>query len=182
MVHRVALESWADILTYPGEEAGTRVLDRISAIKLAAPAAGERLSALEEFSTSRESAELEELFTRTFDSNAERALELGWHLHGENYARGAFMVRMRQMMRELSIPESCELPDHVSHLLTILARGDEDTFRAITRGVVLPALEKIEEGFKDEANPYHGVLAGLHSFLEESLAELDEQPAEETDD
>ena len=39
-------------------EAGTRVLDRISAIKLAAPAAGERLSALEEFSTSRESAEL----------------------------------------------------------------------------------------------------------------------------
>ena len=45
--------SWADILTYPGEEAGTLVQDRISAIKLAAPAAGERLAAWEAARTGR---------------------------------------------------------------------------------------------------------------------------------
>ncbi len=41
----------------------------------------------------------EELYTRTFDLNPVCALEIGWHLFGEDYERGAFLVRMRDQLR-----------------------------------------------------------------------------------
>ena len=44
-------------------------------------------------------AELEEVFTQTFDINPLSALEVGWHLFGEEYARGMFLVRMREECR-----------------------------------------------------------------------------------
>ena len=102
----------------------------------------------------------------TFDSNAERALEVGWHLHGENYARGAFMVRMRQLLAQHGVEERTELPDHVSHVLPVLARADDELRVALARGVLLPALEKIAAGFGDGDNPYLGVVTGLKKYIE----------------
>ena len=49
--------------------------------------------------------DLEELFTRTFDINPQCTLELGWQLYGEDYNRGAFLVRMRELMREKGVEE-----------------------------------------------------------------------------
>ena len=44
--------------------------------------------------------QVEEAFTGTFDVNPACALEVGWHLFGEEYARGMFLVRMREEMRK----------------------------------------------------------------------------------
>ena len=100
-------------------------------------------------------AELEEVFTRTFDSNAERALEVGWHLHGENYARGVFMVRMRGLLRDLGVKSSrASCPTTSATFLSVLAKADTELGRSLASGVVLPALVKIEAGFPDPDNPY----------------------------
>ncbi|HED65797.1 MAG TPA: hypothetical protein ENJ09_09610, partial [Planctomycetes bacterium] len=110
-------------------------------------------------------SELEELFVRTFENNKERALELGWHLHGENYARGSFMARVRGLLRELGVEESIELPDHVSHLLAVVERAEPDVARSFATRVIDPALTKVLEGFHSSENPYRGVVRSLRAYL-----------------
>ena len=55
---------------------------------------------------------LQELFTQSFDLSPLCSLEVGWHLYGEEYARGNFLVAMRGLLRDHGIEESTELPDH----------------------------------------------------------------------
>ncbi len=160
------LEAYADLLQYPAPGSRARIQQQIAELCQAAPELADDLAPLREFTALRPETELEEIFTRTFDSNAERALEMGWHLHGENYARGVFMVRMRKLLREHDVPESTELPDHASHVLLVLARADEVLARALATGVVTPALLKIEDGFPKSDNPYLGVVTSLRKFLQ----------------
>ena len=168
---RAVLEAFSDLLRYPGEGRAHRLSDWIDTIAVSAPAVESELAALRDYSTTHDSNELEELFVRTFENNAERALELGWHLHGENYARGSFMARMRGLLRKLEIQESVELPDHVSHILGVVARADAGLAQALATTVIAPALTKIEHGFKSKQNPYHGVVVGLLTYIEQQYAD-----------
>ena len=77
------------------------------------------------FLEQHETREVEETFTGTFDINPACALEVGWHLFGEEYARGMFLVRMREELRKYNLSESVELPDHLSHVLAVVAAMDE---------------------------------------------------------
>jgi nitrate reductase delta subunit len=91
---------------------------------------------------------VQELYTQTFDWNPDTTLDIGWHLFGENYDRGDFLVKLRGAMREYGLPESGELPDHLSHVLPLLERmpaGESATFAA---QFVLPALEKLARGLE----------------------------------
>ena len=45
---------------------------------------------------------------------------------GEEYARGMFLVRMREEMRKYNLAESVELPDHISHVLAVVAAMPDD--------------------------------------------------------
>lgn len=169
MLHSNLYRDWGELLSYPAEEESGAVCARIDRIRACVPDLADDLEPLRDYSSTHTGADLEEVFTRTFDSNAERALELGWHLHGENYARGAFMVRMRDLLRRLEVAESSELPDHVSHVLGVLAKADRELTSALARGVVSPALAKIEEGFTDTSNPYFGVITSLKRFVDRQL-------------
>lgn len=168
------LLTWSDLLRYPGRERSVELASWIERLIAAEPDTLAHLAPLLAFAHSASGGELEELFVRTFENNKERALELGWHLYGENYARGSFMARMRGLLRDLGIKETIELPDHISHILMVLAQGDEALGRALARGVVLPALEKIEQGFTDQNNPYLGVVRGLKASLSAGLGAREE--------
>jgi nitrate reductase assembly molybdenum cofactor insertion protein NarJ len=165
------LEAFSDLLRYPGEGRAEKLPGWIEEIQTAAPSVDSDLQALSEYWSTHNETELEETFVRTFENNAERALELGRHLHGENYARGSFMARMRGLLRQLGIKESVELPDHVSHLLSVVSRAEPALARALARTVVVPALTKIEEGFGEKQNPYYGVIVGLHHYIDEHYAD-----------
>jgi len=109
--------------------------------------------------------ELEELYTRTFDLNEKRPLEVGWHLYGERYQRGEFLVQMRDRLREYGITESGELPDHLTHCLQLLSRMDTGEREDFISDALLPAVKSIQQGFTDE-NPYQGVIESLITILE----------------
>lgn len=164
-MQRSIYEAWSNVLRYPGEGRAERISTWIDEILAVDGELADRLDPLAAFACTHTEGEVEEAFVRTFENNAERALELGWHLHGENYARGAFMVRLRGLLRDNGIAETCELPDHLSHVLLVLARGEAELADALANQVVLPALEKILDGFKDGENPYRGVLRALRQFL-----------------
>ncbi len=109
--------------------------------------------------------EMQELFTRTFDINPVCALEVGWQIYGENYERGNFIVMMRKKMRELGLPESSELPDHLSHILMIMGRLSSDNAKEFAAKFVTPAIEKMIAGMEGKSNPYLEVLLGIRHEL-----------------
>lgn len=173
------LDAFSDLLRYPGEGRSVNMPTWIDEIRAGAPDIEGELEPLREYSADHDESALEEVFVRTFENNKERALELGWHLHGENYARGTFMARMRGILRDLKIEESVELPDHVSHMLSVVSHAKPDLAKALARQVVSPALTKIEAGFTQKDNPYYGVIVGLHNYIDDHFADNVESAQEE---
>ncbi|KAA3595925.1 MAG: hypothetical protein DWQ06_16235 [Calditrichaeota bacterium] len=137
----------------------------------------ETLNRLHDFFKSPKFSDVEETFTRTFDMNPACCLEVGWHLFGEDYKRGEFLVLMRQSLAEERIPESTELPDHLSHCLQLLAKLEDEDGYEFARVFILPALEKIQHGCKDKVtNPYTQLVDALMVLLK-SVYEIKEIPS-----
>ncbi len=113
---------------------------------------------------------LQELYTRTFDLNPECSLEAGWHLFGEEYERGSFLVKMREELRRHGIPESTELPDHLTHALRLAARMEPGEARAFSE-FILPAVDKMLAGLAGKNNPYEDVLKAVRAALAQGAAE-----------
>jgi len=109
--------------------------------------------------------ELQEKFTQTFDMNPATCLDLGWHLYGEAYERGAFMVKVRELLRDNKIEESSELPDHLSHVLSAIEVLDEADQKVFIEKYVQPAMKKILKGFGESDNPYKQAIQFINRIL-----------------
>ena len=124
--------------------------------------------------------ELQELFTRTFDLSPTCSLEVGWHLYGEEYARGAFLVSMRQQLKRFSLQENGELPDHLTHILLLAGAMDSDERAQFIALYVLPAVRKMAKALEGKDNPYGGVIKTIEGVLERTpgvqQAEKEEVP------
>lgn len=164
---QILLKSFVELLSYPTEQLLPHVGGLIDELMAHLPESRADLEPMREFVKERPPSDVEELFVRTFENNKDRALELGWHLHGENYARGVFMARMRGLLRDHEVAESVQLPDHVTHVLAVMAAAPEGLGRALASSVALPALERIEGGFSAEGNPYRGVVSALRRFIQQ---------------
>ena len=170
----------ADLLRYPGEDYPQRTARCAQAL-----AAKERNAAslLTEFSlrTGELTTEgLQELFTQTFDLDPPCSLEVGWHLFGENYERGAFLVRMRQQMRRFALEESSELPDHLTHVLGVLGRMEPEEAGEFAAACVFPALDKMRAGLAGKNNPFENVLEAIVRLLESRYTRLAPENASDT--
>ncbi len=156
-------EALATVLSYPGEDYPERVQRCAHVLR----AANAEMPFADFAAYAREHSvnELQELFIQTFDLNPVCALELGWQLFGENYDRGAFLVRMRQELRRYGIAESQELPDHVTHALLLLGRMEPPRAADFATACVLPALEKMLAALRGKQNPYENVLQAVARLL-----------------
>jgi nitrate reductase assembly molybdenum cofactor insertion protein NarJ len=110
--------------------------------------------------------ELEELYTRTFDINPSSSLEIGWHLYGEQYERGSFLVLMRGQLRERGIPEGEELPDHLTHVLRLFGRLADEERKVMIESCLRRGMDIMMEKWKDEDNPYRRCLDGVRALLD----------------
>ncbi len=158
-------ESLGALLAYPDGTFGERLA--ACGRKLAA-GPSEASLAFESFRAlvaGKDIRELEELYTRTFDMNPACSLEVGWHLFGEQYERGAFLVRMRGHMRRLGVAEDHELPDHLSHALAVASRMEAEEARGFEAESVSPAVLKIIEGLGEGDNPYRHLLRAVSALL-----------------
>ena len=109
--------------------------------------------------------ELQELFTRTFDLDPLCTLEIGWQLYGEDYARGALLVKMRQQLRESGVPETGELPDHLSHAFALLAKLDGEESQEFASVYLLSAIDKMRKAWKEHRNAYACLLESTFELL-----------------
>ncbi len=150
---------FAALLTYPDAE-------HASTIELCPDRSG-HLSAFASATATVSPDEMEELYTRTFDINPISSLEIGWHLYGEAYERGAFLVKMRDLLRRHNVPESTELPDHLVHALEVLSKMEEEEANPFITACVLPAVRKMLDGFSKQSTPYEHVLRALLAVIGE---------------
>jgi len=122
----------------------------------------------------------EEKFTELFDINPACALEVGWHLFGEEYARGMFLVRLREEMRKHELSESSELPDHITHVLAVVAAMPEEEAIRFVKACVQPAVEKMLQAVSKQESPYVDVVRGLSLILKHVWGEPSSDVAFET--
>jgi len=158
------LDSYAVILLYPQQDHDAIVqwcIDRFAEEHSdVREMVSDYLSRVESLSLSAR----EELYIKTFDLNKAGTLDLGWHLFGEDYNRGLFLVKLRQYLQLLEIPETNELPDHVSQVLRVLGRMSRDEANQFAYACVIPSLETIAEGIQED-NPHDRLIQGLIQLL-----------------
>jgi nitrate reductase delta subunit len=155
----------AGLFDYPQDDYASR-LDRCArALEDGDASSAELLKPLHDRVRDMSVVQVQELYTRTFDINPVCTLEIGWHIYGEDYARGAFLVKMRQRMREMNVLESRELPDHLTHVLILLGRLTGDEADELAARYLLPALDKMLAGMNDREHPYRAVLEAVSQVV-----------------
>lgn len=161
-----ALATLGRLFSYPDEHYAARV-ELLYVIMQGRDAAAARgLSEFGQFVESCTPYDLEEAYTRTFDVNPTCALEVGWHLFGEDYIRGQFLVRMRQELARYEIEESTELPDHLAHVLAVVSAMPDDEARRFAQGCLFPALHKMQAALDRASSPFRHLVRSLIVLLE----------------
>ncbi len=165
------LAQLAPLLVYPTRE----LPSQLPLLRALFEASGEPMAPELEVALSRLAEltfhELEELYTQIFDLNPVCTLEVGWHLYGEQYERGRFLVRTRDLLMSVGQGEAGELPDFLPTLLLALPRLEAE--RAVGLAAYLvPALRKMCDAFGDEkqageaAQLYLPILRAVRAGLE----------------
>lgn len=158
------LDAFASVLMYPEQDHDVLVQLLIERCDADYTDVTERIVNYQSHISSLSLSAREELYIQTFDLNKAGTLDLGWHLFGEDYNRGLFLVKVRQYLQLFEIPESHELPDHVSQVLRVLGRMSRDDANQFAYACVIPAIEIIGEGIQSE-NPYDQLVGGLSELL-----------------
>jgi len=163
-------EPLAAMYRYPEEGFGEAAVAIQAVVDAAAPEAAKVLRPWTEWVRDSALEEVQELYIRAFDMNPSGCPEIGWHLFGENYERGELLVEMRSLLRELEIPETMELPDHLCHVLPVLARDRAGDAEPLARRLLAPALQKMLEGHTKEG-PVRALLEGTLAMVVAAFGE-----------
>ena len=165
MSYTALYHNLASVLSYPTKAIYEQTERLLQQVRKAAPDQTETVQVFSNYIIESRLEKIEESFTRSFDMNPSCCLEIGWHLYGEDYQRGEFLVHMRQSLEEEQIKETVELPDHVSHCLKLLACLEPADAEVFSRKYMQPALLKIQTALEEE-NPYACIVDLVQHILE----------------
>ncbi|HYW38136.1 MAG TPA: nitrate reductase molybdenum cofactor assembly chaperone [Terriglobales bacterium] len=170
----------ASLVGYPGEQYLSNAVLCVEALAESDPEAAVPLGEFLEQTRSVSVEGLQELYAATFDLDPACSLEVGWHLFGENYERGEFLVKMRGELRRLGVAESTELPDHLTHTLAALGHMEPQEAADFATACLFPALDKMRAGLKGKSNPFENVLLAVSQVFEHRYPRPDPEtvPAE----
>jgi nitrate reductase delta subunit len=122
-------------------------------------------------------SDLQELYTRTFDLNPVCALDIGYHLFGENYKRGQFLASLRETESQFDLGQEHQLPDYLPVLLRLLKKLDDEELRTSLIGeCLIPAIDKMIAALKDGDNPYRALLEAVQTTLRSEASVVSIEP------
>jgi nitrate reductase delta subunit len=157
------LDVLAGLLGYPDAGLPSRVHAGLAGSTLGPAAAAE----LERFAAEiagMSIGDLQEHYTGTFDLDPACALDVGWHLFGDAHDRGGFMAALREDLQQAGVPETRELPDHLTRVLALLARGEPARAAALA-ALVAPAIDMVHRALAGRRSPYVHVLAAVQTVV-----------------
>ncbi len=113
---------------------------------------------------------IQELYIQTFDIQAICNLDVGFILFGEDYKRGEFMAHLKREHRDAGNACGTELPDFLPNILNLLSLiQDESLATELVHTFVVPALDKMLEGFKKGGNVYSLPLQAIQAILKQDF-------------
>lgn len=172
-------ESFANVLEYPTENWRDRLDDFSKQSRLTGRSDSVYFADFYRMADETPILELQEFYTRTFDLSPVCALEIGYHLFGEDYKRGAFLARLRETENPYELCQENQLPDYLPVVLRLLARMEDEELRAEMTGFcVLPALNKMGEQLEKKKNWYGNAI----NFAEETLKRIAEDSVRESEE
>jgi nitrate reductase molybdenum cofactor assembly chaperone NarJ/NarW len=157
---QIPVDRLASLLEYPGATFATALADCRQAIDGLAPAARADLDRFALAVDGMSAASLQELYVSTFDLNPKCTLDLGWHLFGDTYERGALLSMLREELQRHAVPENGELPDHLAAVVRLLERLEAPR-RAELLAMLTPAFEALQNALASAGNPYAPLVKGV---------------------
>jgi nitrate reductase delta subunit len=157
---------FADMLEYPTLAIRQQSRQCLDLLQPTQPEAAKLLESFYQSLEKRTLGQMEELYTITFDMQPVCYPYVGYHLFGESYKRGAFMAQLNEAYCSFNYSAGNELPDHVSVILRFLgldiSRREDDFGKALLREGLIPAVEKMTDVLKKQANnPYTDIVSAL---------------------
>jgi nitrate reductase delta subunit len=157
-------DALAALVAYPDGDLEPRARACRAEVAAISPAATVELGRFADAIAGPSVGELQEQYTETFDLNPACSLDVGWHLFGETHRRGAFMAALREDLRRAGVPETAELPDHLTHVLALVGR-EHPARAAALAALVAPAIEAVHRALATRGSPYVHVLAALRDVV-----------------
>lgn len=127
--------------------------------------------------------ELQERYTHAFDLNPVCALEVGFHLFGENYKRGVFLANLRETESSFDLGQGHQLPDYLPVLLRLLDHLEDAELRSsLISECLIPAVNKMNEALRKIDSPYADLMAVIGATLQGELAVPSDHSLRERED
>lgn len=159
------------LLTYPDADAAAELVGACRTLEGGPEPLAKAARDFRTFVESTEPTQREELFTTVFDINPQCTLELGWHLYGEDYKRGSFLVDMRGLMAAIGVEETPELPDHLTHALRVLERLPSPKDEQFSTQYVQTGVSRMLDAYDNPKGPWHPLLRAVLETLEACYGE-----------
>ena len=157
---------FADLLAYPGDRLKITAAECFRHLKEFAPKAATDFEPFIDFLKQQQQPQIEEAYTATFDLQALCHPYVGYQLCGESQARTMFLMKLQEIYKKQNFSCDAELPDHLSVMLRFIASNDDTQGNSeIISDALLPALQKIIDGFEREDQPYRQLLHALQTWL-----------------
>jgi nitrate reductase delta subunit len=169
-IERIAMKSiygsLADLLDYPGANWCSLVESCGDLAAHEKPESSDAFTNFRKGVVTLSLSELQEVYTRTFDLSPVCALDIGYHLFGENYKRGVFLANLRETEAPFDLGQEHQLPDYLPVLLRLLTTlNDEELRSALIVDCMIPALEKMLKTLGEGDNPYRHLIAVVNTVL-----------------
>jgi len=149
-VKRRHYDLFADVFAYPTAELPLGVMELRAMLAASCPEAAAPLAVFaEQLGTTtslndEELDDLQEVFTRSFEIQSITTLHVGYVAFGDDYKRGELLVNLNRELRDVEVELGNELSDHLSNVLRLLARWEDDAaVTELVSMVVYPCLEKM---------------------------------------
>jgi nitrate reductase molybdenum cofactor assembly chaperone NarJ/NarW len=162
---------FAALLSYPDRKVSQVAAACAELLRTSYPQAVEPLRGFIAFLAAQEAAQVEELFTATFDLQPACHPYVGYQLCGESQQRTLFLIKLQQLYQQHGFKAGTELPDHLATMLHFIGTsGDRHCREELVSDGLLPSLEKMLQGLGDGAHPYADLLRALQNFLTATVA------------
>jgi nitrate reductase molybdenum cofactor assembly chaperone NarJ/NarW len=110
--------------------------------------------------------EPEERYTTLFDLKPVCTMNLGYHLFGDTYQRGAFLAELAGELLRRNVEYSQDLPDFLPTLLRLLTQLDDlEDQRLLVYAILIPALDAVNQALKESPGPWPDLLRELPALL-----------------
>lgn len=152
------------MLEYPSPALAENVKECLVLLDSAHSKATARLKNFQAFVVQTPLGRLEEIYSGTFDLQPKCYPYAGYHLFGENFKRGAFMVKLQEQYKLHDFTCEKELPDHIAVILRFLSiLPDDESARILRDECLIPVLEKMVLAFGEENRDMYS--EAIHSLL-----------------